>query len=122
MNVIIGSLIRQSGRVVFSGPLGEAWGTWQGDESPQLGPTNVELDIPDAIEKWTSTDATESLEGPLGAPLTFCGIVESVGDDGVAAIRMASDIVLVEIGPPAPSPGQRIMFHVPRIDLYPYSL
>ncbi|MBW5481791.1 hypothetical protein [Streptomyces bambusae] len=122
MNVIISSLIGQSRRVVFSGPLGEAWGTWRGDEPPQLGPANVELDIPDVIEKWTAVDVAESLEGSLGAPLAVCGTVESISDDGVAAIRVASDIVLVELGPPTPSPHQRITFRVPRIDLYPYSL
>nr|WSX77837.1 hypothetical protein OH826_30755 [Streptomyces sp. NBC_00899] len=52
------------------------------------------------------------------------GIVESVEDDGVVALRVGSDVLLLELaeGSLTPEPGQAVFLSVPRIELYPYEL
>ncbi|WP_330332023.1 hypothetical protein OHS33_21460 [Streptomyces sp. NBC_00536] len=124
MNVLIQRVWEsQDGRhlVHFASQAGHAWGVWGGDDVPRAGTENVEVDIPDAVRSWSSTDKPDSLIGEPGASLTICGMVESF-HEGVAAILISSAVLLVEIEGASPRPGQRITFSVPEVHLFPYSL
>ncbi|MDJ0383480.1 hypothetical protein [Streptomyces sp. G-G2] len=108
--------------VRFASRAGLAWGLWCGDGTPQPGEENVEVDIPDTIHSWSSTDEPDSLSGVPGSHLKMCGRVETA-DEGVVSIRIHSTVLLVEMdGNQHPAPGQRITFYAPAAHLYPYAL
>ncbi|MFE5019272.1 hypothetical protein [Streptomyces sp. NPDC056690] len=121
--------------IVFSTPAGRAWARWLGSEVPRAGDAvDIEIDVPDDIENWALAEAPDALLGDApGAPVRLRGVVVGVdADDPVVAVRIDTDIVLVEFTPtdhpgdrtdPAkPSAGDHIEFTTARIDVYPYSV
>lgn len=121
--------------IVFSAPAGRAWARWLGSEVPRAGDAvDVEIDVPDDIENWALANAPDALlaDAP-GDPVRLRGVVAGVdADDPVVAVRIDTDIILVEFTPtdhpgqrtdPArPSAGDHIEFTTARIDVYPYSV
>ncbi len=80
------------GGVTFTGPAGQAWGLWHG-EPPPGGASHVEIDISEPVTTWQPEDSPDVLAGEPLSELTVCARVESVDEDGVVALRLASDIV-----------------------------
>ncbi|MFD9405706.1 hypothetical protein ACFWBN_01615 [Streptomyces sp. NPDC059989] len=110
------------GSVTFTGSAGRAWGLWHG-ELPPDGSSHVEIDIPEPVTAWQPADSPDVLAGDPPADTTVCAVVDSVDEDGVVALRLASDIVLVDWeADGVPSAGERITFVTPGIELYPYTL
>ncbi|APS21871.1 hypothetical protein TK78_25345 [Streptomyces sp. Tue 6075] len=108
--------------VTFASSAGQAWGRWQGTP-PTDSSCLVEVDIPDPVTVWESTQGTDALTGAAEEILSVCAVVDSVDHDGIVALRLASDLILVEweaVDPP--SPGERIQFSTSRVELYPYKL
>lgn len=111
-----------AGLVTFTSSAGQAWGRWQ-DASPVGSSCLVEVDLPDPVTAWQPAQGPDALAGTPGADLTVCAVVDSVDSDGIVALRLASAIVLVEWdATEIPSPGERIRFSTPRVELYPYKL
>ncbi|MFI1780052.1 hypothetical protein [Streptomyces rubiginosohelvolus] len=83
----------------------------------------VEVDIPDPVTTWEPTQGTDALAGAAEEILSVCAVVDSVDHDGIVALRLASDIILVEWeAVDRPSAGERIHFSTSRVELYPYQL
>lgn len=111
-----------AGLVTFRGPAGRAWGRWYGDLPPGSS-CFVEIDIPNSITSWESAQEPDTLAGEPNEDLTVCAVVESVDEDGIVALRITSDIILVEWeAPEQVTPGQRIRFSTPSAEIYPYTL
>ncbi|MGW4629391.1 hypothetical protein [Streptomyces rubiginosohelvolus] len=111
-----------AGLVTFTGPAGRAWGRWHGDVPP-VSSCFVEIDIPDSITNWESTQKPDILTGEPEEELTVCAVIDSVDEDGMVALRMNSDIILVEWeATQQAAPGDRIRFSTPTVDIYPYTL
>ncbi|POX59843.1 hypothetical protein C3492_30305 [Streptomyces sp. Ru62] len=120
--------------VAFRSLSGQAWARWRGSELPQVGAlVDVEVDVPDEIARWAIVDgpATMASDTPR-SPVRIRGVVATVDEDAVVAIRVGADIILVELARPIDSvqPGQvdkprvgaAIEFTTPEIDIYPYSV
>ncbi|MET9415955.1 hypothetical protein ABZY03_17590 [Streptomyces klenkii] len=129
MNIEVVAVIDDSaGLVSFTSPVGSAWGTWRGSESPEPGRYHVELEIEAEPYPWvpsasgpprvegTGTDGTRQIR--------ITGVVASMDDDSVMSLRVGSDIVLVEFpdGSAAPCPGRTVEFTVAGIGIYPYAV
>lgn len=125
---IIRLLDVEEGRVVFRSELGQAPGYWAGPNPARLGEFDVELEIPEVIDRWAvlETPSPGSIEGDGEVGVSITGRVVTVGegDDPVVGIRVGSDVVLVE----APDrkgeiiPGDVVSLAVSRILIYPYRL
>ncbi|MFD5421446.1 hypothetical protein ACFWJT_25880 [Streptomyces sp. NPDC127069] len=112
-----------SNEVTFSSSIGQAWGHWHGD-LPADGSAHVEIDIPEPVTTWQPADRpADALVGRPRSVVTICALVESVDDDGVVALRLASDIVLVDWEAVVPPPvGERIILTTATVELYPYTI
>ncbi|WP_159049086.1 hypothetical protein [Streptomyces sp. NRRL B-3648] len=119
---------------IFKGPSGQAWAQWCGSEMPQVGAlADVEVDVPDAITRWDTVDgpATVASDTP-GSPVRIRGVVATVDEDSVIAVRVGADIILVEFADPngsvqpaqvaKPRVGDAIEFTTPQINIHPYSV
>ncbi|GAA2735504.1 hypothetical protein GCM10010360_29380 [Streptomyces nogalater] len=128
---------RETGKgpvVAFRGTSGQAWGQWCGSETPQVGAlADVEFDVPEEITQWTTADGPTMMTSDFPtSPVRIRGIVASVAEDSVVALRVDTDIVLVEFTgsmnsaqphqAEEPRLGDCIEFTTPRIDLHPYSV
>jgi hypothetical protein len=105
--------------VDFESKLGRAWAHWIGAIPDENADYDVELEVPDILT-WgleiTETTASDSIFEKEGG-VCLVGRVLSLGDDGVAAIRLRDDIVLVEIAD-APRPIPRcVLIRIPRLEL-----
>ncbi|MET9448888.1 hypothetical protein [Streptomyces cinerochromogenes] len=120
--------------VTFRGPSGQAWAQWCGSEMPQVGAlVDVEVDVPDEIARWATVDgpATVASDTPR-SPVRIRGVVATVGEDSVVAVRVGADVILVEFSEPTnsvrpgqvdkPRVGDAVEFTTPQIDIYPYSV
>ncbi|MFE6699809.1 hypothetical protein [Streptomyces sp. NPDC057718] len=108
--------------VTFASSAGQAWGRWQGTP-PTDSSCFVEVDIPDPVSAWEPAQGIDALTGTAEEVLDVCAVVDSVDHDGIVALRLASDIILVEWeAVERPSPGERIQFSTSRVELYPYQL
>lgn len=122
---------------------GVAVARWMGDQLPAQGADAfVELSVPDALTEWRPASPTSRYDmelGPDGTILT--GEVLRVGEPGdpVVALRVGTDVVLVEVEvegefevegkggagsrEDAWETGRRVSFAVrPVLEVYPYSL
>jgi hypothetical protein len=110
--------------VKFESPLGGATAQWAGTK-PDIGALyEVELEVPGLLT-WGSdiveTLARESIYEE-GGRICLVGCVQSLGDDGVVAIQVGNDIVLVEtVGAPSAIP-RRVLICVPEIKLFDIDL
>ncbi|MGW6455929.1 hypothetical protein ACWF94_08360 [Streptomyces sp. NPDC055078] len=126
MRVKVSEILDADTRAVsFTGPTGTAWAYWQGPEVRQGYTYDVELDSPGVVTSWTVSSDSDVVEGAFAeGRVTLRGPIQSLGEDGVAEIRIAQDIVLIEVDPAIPEVpvGAWVEFVVPSISLYPYSL
>jgi len=110
--------------IKFESPLGEGTAQWAGAK-PDIGALyEVELEVPGLLT-WGSdiveTLARESIYEE-GGRICLVGCVQSLGDDGVAAIQVGNDIVLVETtGAPSAVP-RRVLICVPEIKFFDIDL
>lgn len=108
--------------VTFASSAGQAWGRWQGTPLTDSS-CFVEVDIPDPVTAWEPAQGADALTGTAEEILNVCAVVDSVDHDGIVALRLASDIILVAWEAiDRPSPGERIQFSTSRVELYPYQL
>ena len=120
--------------IVFRGPLGQAWARWRGAVTPSVGDAvDVEIDLPDDIVNWVHAEGPDALlMNAPGAPVRITATVAEDAEDAVVALRVGSDILLVEFAtagypeeqgrPGKLSIGDRIELSVPHVDVYPYSV
>lgn len=110
-------------RVAFTCPLGAAWGVWRGREAPCLGSYTVEFDIPGDFGVWSEVEGPPAIAGELQrGQIAIRAQLESVDEDGVAGIRLGTDVVLVDMPPGVENfpVGTIVEFAVDQIDIYPY--
>lgn len=106
--------------IIFDSPLGRAYGCWVGEVPDEGASYEVELEVPGVLT-W-GAEIAETMAGESifeeGGRVCLIGCVQSLGADGVAAIRLGNDIVLVEIaGVPSTVP-RRVIVRVPQINLF----
>ncbi|MFK4598754.1 hypothetical protein [Streptomyces pristinaespiralis] len=109
--------------VAFTCPLGEAWGRWQGKSVPHVGSHTVEFDVPGVIEAWSEVEGVAAIVGDYrNESLLIRGKVESLDEDGVAGLRIGSDVLLIDVPSNAESVqvGTVVEFNAEQIDIYPY--
>ncbi|WP_371792006.1 hypothetical protein OG285_22380 [Streptomyces sp. NBC_01471] len=124
---VVGILDLECRSVEFRGPDGAAWGIWGERDVPGSGFHDVEIDVPEEVEKWTLEEgATTKIHGinTQCNGVTVVGRVESVGEDAVIAIKVGLDIILIEMASndSIPEAGSVISFNTPQIYLHPYHL
>lgn len=111
--------------VDFTSTVGTARGLWQGDIEAGLGSFDVEIEVPHEVREWHRTDPGVfhlTGEDPGKVDIKIQGTLESIGDDCVNAVKVSSDIILMETAAKIPDThlGEGITFSVPSIHLYPY--
>ncbi|GGW56763.1 hypothetical protein [Streptomyces xantholiticus] len=109
--------------VVFTCPLGAAWGVWRGREVPGVGSCAVEFDIPGEVGVWSKAEGPATISGEYQEGLVLVrGQLESVDEDGVAGLRLGSDVILVDVPSGAEEfpVGGTVEFTIGQIDIYPY--
>ncbi|GGP59187.1 hypothetical protein [Streptomyces abikoensis] len=115
----------ESGAVCFSAPVGRGRGLWRGAVPPEVGAYDVEFEVPDVVRSWGLVpSAGWGVEGDDEGGVSVTGVVERIDDDSVVALRIQSDVLLVEIldGPRPVAVGDCLRFTAPRLELYPYEL
>ncbi|MEV4559845.1 hypothetical protein AB0K51_23000 [Kitasatospora sp. NPDC049285] len=115
------------GTVAFSCAVGEAVGRWRGEDAARIGSYDVELEIPEAVDRWAPhAPGPGSLSGVGPQDLAVTGVVVAVGedDDPVLSLRVGTDILLVELAAPVswPAIGETIALRARTLELYPYQL
>lgn len=120
-------LDEERGLVEFTSAVGRARAQWMGTEAPRCGAQyRVEVEIPDEVSGARARPPLPPgfLTGDPGDGTVVSGTVEEVADDGVVALRVGSDVVLLEMaeGEALPEAAQTMSVRVPRIELYPYEL
>ncbi|MEU0301651.1 hypothetical protein ABZ252_19625 [Streptomyces sp. NPDC006175] len=126
MDIRVEELIDTAERLVsFTCPLGAAWGRWRGKSIPTAGIHLVEFDIPGDIGALSKAEGDAAIIGNYqSGSILIRGELESLDEDGVAGIRIATDIMLID----APSSadhfqvGELVEFTADGIDIYPYSV
>ncbi|RLU90394.1 hypothetical protein CTZ27_20885 [Streptomyces griseocarneus] len=114
-------------KVEFTCAAGSSWGRWRGEEAPELGVFDVELEIGEEVEQWfPAPSPAEEIDagGPDAArSIALSGVVERVDDDSVLTLRIQKDLVTIELaGRDRPSQGDGISLKVKNLDIYPYWL
>ncbi|MDI9886869.1 hypothetical protein QMZ92_21485 [Streptomyces sp. HNM0645] len=126
MRITITEIVDARDRTVaFTGPCGSAWGHWHGASDPETGVYNIELDIPEPVTDWRLTSGPDRISGDYAeGKVRLRGTVQSVDDDGVVALRIDTDIVLIEAGRGSSGVniGDSVEFETPDMHLYPYAL
>lgn len=110
--------------VAFDSPLGGASASWLGTVPVEGASYDVELEIP-VVLTWgaeiAETTASESILAGEGC-VCLVGVLQSLSDDGVAAVQVGGDIVLVEtVGDLFIAP-LRVIIRVPEIRLFDMGL
>lgn len=123
---ITGILDTESKLVAFTSPAGRASGVWRDESTPELCKSAVEFEVPDEVHSWALASSQHHEltreQAASGGGVTVTGTVETIGDDSVVALRVYSDILLVEIpkASRAVKPGDSLTFTVPVLEIYPY--
>jgi hypothetical protein len=102
MNVKIVRAWQDSGRwlVEFSSAVGSAVASWHGNIPPPLGVTHVEIDIAECIglkSLMTETPEVSISTLPDEPDGKLVGSVELQPEDGIVVIRIASDLIQLEM-------------------------
>ncbi|MGW1197291.1 hypothetical protein ACWD4B_15860 [Streptomyces sp. NPDC002536] len=129
MNITITGILDAKSRLVsFNSPAGNASGVWRGESEPTLASYTVECEVPDEVNEWTLTQSPyqgiRESRTLHGARIVLTGLAERVDDDSVVALRIQTDILLVEL-PNAVrkvKPGESLTFAAPPLELFPYEL
>jgi len=107
--------------VSFGTQLGDASGQWVGDLPIVGGNYEVEIEVPGVLKWNTEISETQStVESVFEENSRVCivGRLLAIDDDGVAAIELCGDIILVEIvGTPSSIPCS-VLIIVPSIRLF----
>ncbi|MFF4225691.1 hypothetical protein ACFYZH_22915 [Streptomyces abikoensis] len=115
----------ESRAVCFSSPVGSGQGIWRGEGPPETGAYDVEFDVPDVVRSWGLVASSgRGIEGVDGFGVSVTGVVERIDDDSVVALRLETDVLLVEIldGVRPVAVGDRLRFTASGLELYPYEL
>ena len=107
--------------VSFSTHLGDASGQWVGELPTVGGNYEVEIEVPGVL-KWNTeiSETQRTVESVFEENSQVCivGRLQSIDDDGVAAIQLCNDILLVEIvGTPSSIPCE-VLIRVPLLRLF----
>ncbi|MET9423512.1 hypothetical protein ABZY06_22820 [Streptomyces sp. NPDC006540] len=109
--------------VTFTSSLGQAWGRWCGKGVPSVGNHTVEFDVPGVIESWSEVEGAAAIVGDYRDGIVLVrGVIESVDEDGVAGLRVGTDVLLIDVPQNAERVrvGMVVEFTAEQIDIYPY--
>ncbi|MEI5008337.1 hypothetical protein RB196_14280 [Streptomyces sp. PmtA] len=125
MRITVTEILDAQERIVaFAGPSGSAWGRWRGESDPVAGVYDIEMEIPEPVSDWRLTSGADKISGEYSdRKVRLRGTVQSVDEeDGVVALRVDTDIVLIEAGRDSSrvSIGASLEFETPDMHLYPY--
>lgn len=116
----IGEVQADGVTIAFDSSLGSASARWVGELPDEGASCEVELEVPGVLT-WGSeiadTLADESIFEEKGR-VCLVGCVRSLSDDGVAAIQVGHDIVLVEIAGAPREVSRKVVIRVPEIKLF----
>jgi hypothetical protein len=107
--------------VEFRAEAGAGVATWHG-RPPEVGREYlVELDVPETLV-WDETILPGSPAAPgvaaVGGRAYLCGPLEAYTDDGVAAVRVGTSVVMVETEGSPFAVGTRVLLSVGALHLY----
>ncbi|GHF30479.1 hypothetical protein GCM10010359_35730 [Streptomyces morookaense] len=123
---VIRTVDPENRRVQFTSPAGSASGMWCDELEPQPGNYDVEFEIVGEVQRWDHAQPSRGrIEDAGDRPgVSITGMVERVDEDFTVALRVQSDILLIETPEHAPpvAPGTYLCFTVSCLELYPYQL
>lgn len=110
----------ETAMVTFESALGRASALWMGPAPEEGAEYDVEVEVPGVVT-WGSeiseTLAEESICEEDGR-VCLVGRVQSLSDDGVAAIQLGGDVVLVELADAPRAIPRAVLIRVPEIRLF----
>jgi hypothetical protein len=113
-----------SATVSFTSPLGIATARWIGTVPDEGACHDVELEVPGVLT-WGSeiseTTAGASISEEMGQ-VCLVGCIRSLSDDGVAAVQIGSDTVLVEMRGSHVAVPRKVVIRVSEIRLLDVNL
>lgn len=108
----------------FESSLGKATALWVGKPPLQGLEYEVEIEVPGVLVWGTEISATSSQESIYeeDGRVFLVGRVQSLSDDGVAAIRLGGDTVLIEIADAPLEISMKVAICVPQIKFFDVNL